>query len=60
VNDLNTFIDTSRQFTAAPDGIPTPDRTQQVNVALDIAQRASQQKQEPVMPPMPPITPVAN
>jgi hypothetical protein len=60
VSDLNSFIDTTRQFTAPPDGIPTPDRTQQVNVALEIAQRAAQQQPPTPMPAMPPITPVAN
>lgn len=60
VNDLNTHIDTARNFTAPPDKIPAIDRSQQVNVGVEIAQRSGQQVPPPAPTPMRPIVPIAN
>jgi hypothetical protein len=62
VSDLNKYIDTTRQFTApaSMDSLPSADHGQQLNVGLEIARRAAQQKPEAPMPPMAPIVPVAN
>lgn len=62
MNDLNTFIDTSRKYTEQSDRIPVIDRSAHVNVGIEIANRAAQQQQQPVpqQQQMPPIVPVAN
>ncbi len=62
MSDLNKFIDTTRQFTQAPsqDTVPTPDRSAQVNLGLEMARRAGQQQPQTPLPAMPPIVPVAN
>lgn len=60
MNDLNSYIDTTRKFTAPPDAIPTIDRSAQVNYGVEIAHRAAQQEQPPPSRQMAPIVPVAN
>lgn len=62
MNDLNTHINTTQQFTAAPDKIPVVDRSAHVNFGIELAQRAAQQRQAPPEPikTMPPINPIAN
>jgi len=62
VSDLNQYIDTSRKFTAEPDKMPVIDRSQHVNLGMEMAQRAAQQQQTPAPPPTPmtPIVPIAN
>jgi len=60
VSELNTFIDTTRKFTAEPDKIPVIDRSQQINVGLEIAQRTGQRTPPPPPATMPPIVPIAN
>lgn len=62
VSDLNTFIDTARQFTApaSMDTLPSADHTSQVSLGVEMANRAAQQQPPPPMPAMPPIIPVAN
>lgn len=62
VSDLNTFIDIARQYTApaSMDTLPSTDHAQQVNVGVEMANRAAQQKPPPPMAAMPPIIPVAN
>jgi len=62
MNDLNTHIDTSHKFTAEPDAMPVVDRSQHVNLGLEMAQRAALQQQTPQPPPTPmtPIVAVAN
>jgi hypothetical protein len=62
MSDLNTFIDTTNKFTAAPDKMPVVDRSQHVNLGVEMAHRAAAQSQmapEPIKA-MPPIMPVAN
>ena len=62
VSDLNTFIDTARQFTApaSMDTLPSADHASQVSLGVEMANRAAQQQPPPPMPAMPPIIPVAN
>lgn len=62
MTDLNTLINTSRQFTAPPsmDTLPATSHDAQVDYGMEIARRAAQQVQEPAPVPMPPIVPVAN
>lgn len=60
MSDLNAYINTQQQFTAPPEGIPVPDRSQQVNVGLEMAQRMGQRPEAPAPVQMPPIVPVAN
>ena len=62
MSTLNDYIATTQEVTAPAAGIPVPDRTQQVDFGLGMAQRTAQQRQQPVeMPkPMPPIIPLAN
>jgi hypothetical protein len=62
VNDLNTFIDTTRKFTApaSMDTLPSADHQQQVNYGVEMARRAAEQQPLPPPQPMPPIVPVAN
>jgi len=60
MNDLNSYIDTTRKFTAPTDAIQTLDRSAQVNIATEIAHRAAQQEQPPPPRQMTPIVPVAN
>jgi hypothetical protein len=62
MSDINTFINTTEKFTAAPDGIPAIDRSQQMSYGIGMAQRAAEQSQRTPEPPavMPPIIPVAN
>lgn len=64
MNDLNTHINTTQQFTtpASMDTVPVVDRSAHVNFGVELAQRAAaarQQAPEPVMT-MPPIMPIAN
>lgn len=62
MTDLNAHINTAEKFTGHSDTMPVVDRSQHVNLGLEIAQRAAQQNQaapEPIKA-MPPIMPVAN
>lgn len=64
MNDLNTHINTTEKFTtsASMDSLPVVDRSAHVNLGVEMAQRAAQQRQaapEPIKA-MPPIMPVAN
>jgi len=64
MNDLNTHINTTNQFTkpASMDSLPVVDRSSHVGFGIELAQRAAAHAQatpEPVMT-MPPIMPIAN
>ena len=61
MDTLYSKIDAAQKFTQAPEGIPTQDHTEQVNLGLNWAQRQqAQNPPTPDPPKMPAIVPVAN
>jgi len=62
MSDLNDFIAMSQKYSrpASPDTVPVIDRSQHVNLGLEIAQRSGQLPEPVVAKPMLPIVPVAN
>ena len=64
MSDLNSYIGASEKFTAASDGIPQTDHSQQMNYGLEFAQRRAAEiaRSATAEPPavLKPIVPVAN
>ncbi len=57
---LNEQIDIAAKFTAAPQGVPVKDQSEQTTVGLEWAKRLESQAPTEPIKTLPPIVPIAN